>query len=181
MSKNLSQSIEAILFATSEPQSFASLASRLNASKEEVKDAIQSLQTSFLEHGITVVTDGENATLSTKPEQSDLIETIRKEELNKELTKATAETLAVVVYHPGATKAEIEFIRGVNASYSLRALQIRGLIEQRGGGRSTAYYPTLEALRHFGVEKTEDLPNFAETKAKIDSLLEKEKEVTSNE
>ena len=95
--------------------------------------------------------------------------------MSKELSKASAETLAIVVYRPGATKAEIELIRGVNASYSLRALSMRGLIDQKvqqhGVGRSVRYHPTLTLLEHYGVQHTAELPQFAEVKAKIETLL----------
>ncbi len=167
----LTQSIEAILFATSEPQSFASLAARLSVTKDEIAQSLAELATTLEGHGISVIMHNETATLATTSSQSTLIESIRKEELMKELSKASAETLAIVCYHPGATKAEIEFIRGVNASYSLRALQIRGLIESKQLGRSTSYHPTIESLEHFGAHAVTELPNYAETKQKIDALL----------
>jgi segregation and condensation protein B len=121
-----------------------------------------------------LVQDGEEVTLVTRPEHSALIETIRKEELSKELSKASAETLSIVAYHAGVSKAQIEFIRGVNASYSIRALSMRGLIESRGAGRAVGYYPTLQLLEHFGVSKVEELPQYAETAAKISQLLTQE-------
>ncbi len=171
MTNPLAQSIEAILFATSEPQSVTSLATRLGVSKEAVESALSELTVSCEEHGIMLVVHAGTATLATRPEQSTLIEEIRKEELSKELSKASAETLAIVCYCPDASKAQIEFIRGVNASYSLRALQIRGLIEQKGTGRATTYVPTIDSLRHFGVSRIEELPNFSQTRQKIESLL----------
>lgn len=167
----LSQSIEAILFATSEPQSVASLSARLSVPKETVRETLTHMQSLFEGHGIMLIVHEDTVTLGTRPEQSTLIETIRKEELTKELSKAAAETLAIVCYHPDATKAQIEFIRGVNASYSLRALQMRGLIEQKGSGRAISYTPTLDALRHFGVASAQELPHFQETRKKIEALL----------
>lgn len=173
MNPTLIQSIEAILFATSEPQSFSSLAERLSVSTDEITSAVAALGELLREHGIAVVTYNEQVMLATKPQQSELIETIRKEEFNRELSKASSETLAIVAYYPGATKAHIEFIRGVNGSYTLRALQMRGLIEQRGLGRSVSYHPTLDLLRHFGVEQIEALPQFSQTHQKIVALLER--------
>ncbi len=173
MTASLPQSIEAILFATSEPQSVGVLASRLGVSKDEVVAALKALGDSLEGHGVVLVTQGDTAALVTHPDQSALIEAIRKEELSKELSKASAETLAIVCYHPEATKAEIEFIRGVNASYSLRALQVRGLIEAKKteGGRSVAYVPTIATLTHFGVSALEQLPQYQETHQKIVELL----------
>ena len=177
MTSPLAQSIEAILFATSQAQSISSLATRLSVEKEAVVEALEELKVIFEGHGIMLLVHNNEATLVTRPEQSSLIESIRKDELQKELSKASAETLAIIVYHPNATKAQIEFIRGVNASYSLRALQMRGLIEQKGSGRSISYVPTLEALEYFGVSSAEALPHFAETKQKIDSLLQQEEQL----
>lgn len=174
MSSNLKQSIEAILFATSQPQSVSSLASRLDISQEEVIEVLGELALTFEGHGIMLVVHEGTATLVTRPEQGTLIETIRKEELSRELSKASAETLSIICYHPNATKAQIEFIRGVNSSYSLRALQIRGLVKQKGSNRSVAYVPTIETLEHFGVQSVEQLPNYLETKQKIDVLLSRE-------
>ena len=121
-----------------------------------------------------LVREGEEVTLATRPEHSSLIETIRKEELSKELSKASAETLSIIAYHAGISKAQIEFIRGVNVSYSLRALSMRGLIEGRGIGRAVGYYPTLQLLEHFGVSKIEELPQYVETAEKITKLLTEE-------
>lgn len=168
---NLPQQIEALLFATAEPQSFKSLSTRLNVSLEDIKTALSTLESTYEGHAMMLVQDGQEVTLVTRPEHSTLIETIRKEELSKELSKASAETLSTIAYAPGISKVQIEFIRGVNASYSLRALSMRGLIESRGVGRAIGYYPTLQMLEHFGVARVEDLPQYMETSAKIKQLL----------
>jgi segregation and condensation protein B len=183
MNETLIQSIEAMLFATSEPQSFRSLAERLQVSAEDIQTALETLATRFEDHGIMLVVHDNTATLVTKPAFSALIESIRKDDLQKELSKASSETLAIISYRPGVTKAEIEFIRGVNASYSLRALQMRGLIEAKKGesGRSVSYQPTVEMLEYFGVSSVEGLPNYTETKQKIDTLLERSSEVAPAE
>ena len=128
-------------------------------------------ESSLQDHAIMLVRQGDTVTLATRSEHSTLLEALRKEELQKELSKASAETLAVVVYKPGATKAEIELIRGVNASYSLRALQIRGLIETKNNGRTITYHPTVALLESYGIGNAEQLPQYIETKEKIARLL----------
>jgi len=177
----LAQSIEAILFAVSEPQSFLSLANKLQVSKDAVAAALNELAVALADHGITIIIHNDSATLATRAEQAPLIESIRKDELNKELSKASAETLAIICFYPGATKAQIEFIRGVNASYSLRALSMRGLVESKQVGRSASFYPTIESLEHFGVTAVEELPNFTETKQKLSVLLNREADVATQE
>lgn len=168
---NLSHAIEAILFATAEPYTYASLAKTLGVQIEDIAKGVEELTTSLADHGITITTLNEVVSLTTKAEFSTIIESIRKEELSKELSKASAETLAVIAYAPGISKSQIEFIRGVNVSYSLRALSMRGLIESKGQGRAIGYHPTIELLHHFGVTELSQLPEYGATKAKIDGLL----------
>ena len=164
--------IEAILFATAEMHSVSELAALIETSEEAIEEGLAALATSLTDHGMVLVREGNTVTLATRPEHALILEKIRKDELSKDLSKASAETLAVICYHPGATKAEIELVRGVNASYSLRALQMRGLIEQRGSGRSTIYVPTLDLLQSYGVATIEAMPRYTETKQKIDALLQ---------
>ncbi len=171
MNNDLAQKIEALLFATAQAQSLKSLASMLDVSIEEVKEALGILESSLSTHAMMLVRDAQEVALATRPEHSALIEAIRKEELSKELSKASAETLSTISYYPGISKVQIEFIRGVNASYSIRALSMRGLIEARGVGRAVGYHPTLQMLEHFGVARAEDLPHYSETQAKIKKLL----------
>ena len=168
---NLSSTIESILFATAEEYSVAELAALLKVPKEQIETALTELGTSLESHAMMLVRQGDTVTLATRAEHASVLETIRKEELQKDLSKASAETLAVIVYKPGATKAEIELIRGVNASYSLRALQIRGLIEMKGAGRSITYHPTLALLEQYGVADVTALPQYNETVQKIARLL----------
>jgi segregation and condensation protein B len=171
MNNTLQQTIEAVLFATAEDYSVAALAKILEVSPEAVEEGLSALSLSLEGHAMMLVRQGNSVTLATRPEHSTVLETLRKEELQKELSKASAETLAVIVYKPGATKAEIELIRGVNASYSLRALQIRGLVETQGAGRAVTYHPTLALLESFGIADAAQLPQYAETKQKLASLL----------
>lgn len=172
----LAQSIEAILFATAEPKTVKELSERLNAPKEEVAEALKVLQQSYEGHGIMLALHEETATLVSRPEQSSLLETIRKEELSKELTRASAETLAIVCYLGSTSKAEIEFIRGVNVSYTLRSLQMRGLVEAKGNGRAITYHPTLAVLEHFGISSIENLPQYQETRQKLQELMKRSEE-----
>ncbi len=171
MNNNLPQQIESLLFALAEAQSYKSLASRLNVSLEEVKEAVSVLEKSLEGHAMVLAQNDQEVSMVTHSDYAPLIETIRKEELSKELSKASAETLSIIAYQAGISKAQIEFIRGVNVSYTLRALSMRGLVEARGSGRAVGYYPSLQMLEHFGVSKVEELPHFVETAEKITKLL----------
>jgi segregation and condensation protein B len=167
----LAQAIEAILFVTSEPVKIGYLSDKLSKNEDEIKEALKILAESLQNHGINLIENSGEVTLATNSAHSALIESIKKEELQKDLSKASAETLSIIAYLQNVTKSQIEFIRGVNASYSLRALMMRGLIEQHGVGRATTYHPTVDLLNHFGIAKIEDLPQYTETKEKLEKLL----------
>lgn len=176
---NLAQKIEAILFVTAEPQSFKSLSARFEVSLAEIQEAVRVLAERLSEKtaegaegsALMVAATESDVALVTRPEFSSLIETLQKEAVSKELTKASAETLSIVVYQPGISRGEIEFIRGVNATYSLRSLMMRGLIEQKSAGRSTQYFPTVQFLESLGIASADALPDYAATTEKIKNLL----------
>ena len=115
------------------------------------------------DRGIALVVNGDEALLATRPEMSDLIQSVKKQELSDPLSKSALETLAIILYKNGATKPEIDFIRGVNSGFMLRNLMVRGLIEKVAGGenrRVGRYRATFDTLRHLGVTGVSELPNF---------------------
>lgn len=176
---NLLKTIEGVLFAEAREFSVSELAKILNKEKDEINEALNLLSESLSGHGLILVKNGEYVSLGTDPEISKVIEEIRKDMVQKELTKATAETLAVIMYHPGISRPEIEFIRGVNANYSLRLLQMRGLIEQKtkeGDMRVSIFYPTTDSLMHFGVSSNKELPDYDVIREKMDISLSKQQE-----
>lgn len=175
MNNNLESKIEAILFFKGEPVSIKKLVEILKVSKEEVKEAVASLKNKFIDRGIVLINKDEEITLGTSPEFSDLIENLQKEELSKELSKASLETLSIVLYKNGANRALIDYIRGVNSSFTLRALSVRGLIEKtvdQTDNRRYVYKPSFELLSFMGVTSVEELPDYAEVAKSISSSEE---------
>jgi segregation and condensation protein B len=162
---NLEQKLEAVLFFKGEPVSIKKLEDILKVSKEEIKDAIFNLKNNLEGRGIVLLETNNEITLGTAPEFSKLIENLQKEELNKELSKASLETLSIVLYKNGASRAEIDYIRGVNSSFTLRALSVRGLIEKTldpKDNRRYIYKPSFELISFMGVKSVEELPDYAE-------------------
>ena len=167
---NLEQKIEAILFFKGEPVSLKKLAEILKVSKEEIEQAILILKNSFENRGVVLIQNDDEITLGTSPELSNLIENLQKEELNKDLSKASLETLSIVLYKNGVTRAEIDYIRGVNSSFTLRALSVRGLVEKTvdtKDNRRFVYKPSFELLSFMGVKSIENLPDYAEVNTSI--------------
>ncbi len=159
----LEAQLEAVLFWRSEPLSLKKLAALTNNSEEAVNEALGRLETQLAGRGIVLVHKDDEIMLGTAPEASALIEQLTREELSKDLGKAGLETLSIIVYKSPITRADLDYIRGVNSSFILRNLQIRGLVEKitnPADARSFLYRPTFELLQHLGVTRVEDLPEY---------------------
>lgn len=179
---NRSQSICAILFYLAEPTSLKRLASLLRCREGDIKEALSSLESSLEAVGLRLIQNGEDITLGTAPEAGPLIETMTKEELSKELSKASLETIAIILYKGPVTRSEIDYIRGVNSTFILRNLLVRGLVEKTENPkdqRSYLYKPTFELLEFMGVTKTEELPQYSESMAALEQFI-KQKEADTN-
>ena len=151
------------------------LAEILNVSQIEIHEGIEKLKTNLAGRGIVVLERENDVSLGTTPELSKLFEDLQKEELNKELSKASLETLSIVLYKNGANRAEIDYIRGVNSSFTLRALSVRGLVEKvqdPKDNRRYLYKPSFELLSYMGMKSIEELPDFAEVSKSINIAAE---------
>lgn len=171
---NLENQIEAVLFFKAEPLSIERLANILDKKQEEILNALNTLEESLKNRGLTLMQKDDEYTLAVNKENSDIIEKLRKEELNKELSKSALETLSIILYRNGATRSEIDFIRGVNSSFTLRALSIRGLVEKttnKEDSRKLIYKPTFELLSFMGISKVEELPNFEDVNKNLENTI----------
>lgn len=170
-----SAQLESILFFKSEPLTTKELAKMLGMSEAGIREAAEALKESLRDRGLTLVSEGDAYMLATAPEASELIERITKEELEKDPGKAGMEILAIILYQGPQTRAQIDYIRGVNSTFSLRQLMIRGLLERvdnPADQRSFLYKPTLQLLSFLGVSSTNELPDFGKTKEMLASLTD---------
>lgn len=156
--------IEGVLFYKTEPVLKGELALFLGVSEKEVTLALATLQERLLAGATRLIETDESVQLASAPEVAETIEKLRKEELAREIGKAGAETLAIVLYRGPISRAQIDFIRGVNSGYILRNLQIRGLVERvdhptRANAFQYAAMPALYA--HLGIMQKKELPEYA--------------------
>lgn len=173
----LNAKIEALLFFKGEGVKIKELTKLLKADKGEVENALEDLKAKLSDRGIQLMRKEDEVELRTTSQMSDLIEQIRKEELTKDLGKAGAETLSIILYKGPVTRAEIDYIRGVNSTFILRNLLIRGLIEKTSNPsdqRSFLYKPTLELLSFLGIKGVEDLPEFDTVQSEIATFMQEE-------
>lgn len=180
----LSAQIEAILFYKAEPMSYKKLGVLLGKSEEETKEGIESLKNELSERGLTLVEKDNEVMLGTHPEMSSLIEQLAKEELSRDIGKAGLETLSIILYKNPVSRSEIDFIRGVNSSFIIRNLLIRGLIERIPNpkdSRGFLYRPTFELLSFLGLQSTDNLPDRERLMSELASFEKKENQDTMSE
>lgn len=157
--------LHALLFAAGEPMTKKKLGSLLGVSEAEVSTLAADMASKLAGSGVALIQAENELELRTAPEASDAVQKLREGELSKDLGKAGLEALAVVLYQDGATRSEIDWIRGVNSAQTVRSLMLRGLVERiedPSDKRKFRYRATTDALAHLGVGKREDLPRFAE-------------------
>jgi segregation and condensation protein B len=165
----------ALLFVSGEPMSKKDAAKVLGCKPEDLKKAVEVLHESLSQTGLSVIETDEELELRTAPEAAEIVKKYRESELSKDLGKAGLETLASIAYRAGSTRGEIDWIRGVNSSASLRTLLIRGLVEGKEDPtdkRRIRYSITTEALAHLGVARVEDLPRFEELSKEAQVVVE---------
>ncbi len=177
---DLDKQIEALLFWKGEPVTLKRLSEFTKKTPEEIDAALKILEQNLTQRGIVLQRIGEEVTLGTAPSMGETIEKLTKDELNRELSKATLETLSIILYKGPLRRSEIDFIRGVNSTFILRNLLIRGLIEKftdPKDERMYLYRSSFELLSYLGVTKVEDLPDFG----KVQEDLELWKREAENE
>ena len=154
--------IEGLLFYKSQPLKKATLAKQFGVSDEDLRTTLDTLR-ARLEAGATRLLETDtDIELVTAPVLAPFIEELRKQDIKSDIGKAGAETLAIILYRGPIARSDIDKIRGVNSSFILRNLLIRGLIERsekKGSGYQFKVTPSL--LAHLGVDRKEGLTEFA--------------------
>ena len=172
---NLENILEALLFTYGDALSVTKLAATVKKSAAEIETTLKNLKNNLAERGVKLINKDREWQMVTAGSAAIYIEKLVKSELRDELSPASVEVLSIVAYKNGATRTEIETIRGVNSIYALRNLALRGLVEKSAGElKSSQYQISLTALRKLGIEKIEHLPRFSELQnelGKVESLL----------
>lgn len=167
---DLSREIEALLFAEGGSMTFVRLARATGKSEGEVKAALSFLESRLSNGALTLVRSETEASLGIVPGAQKPVLAMLKDEEERNIGEAGLEILGVLLYEGPATRAEIDYIRGVNSSSTLRNLLSRGLVERSGNpedGREFIYRPTAELLAFLGVTARENLPDYGIISAEL--------------
>ncbi|MBP6889444.1 MAG: SMC-Scp complex subunit ScpB [Candidatus Moranbacteria bacterium] len=187
--KQLIGALEAALFVSGEPVALVRLEKILDTTPTELAELLTALQEK-LEHdessGLRVIQHAGGVSLVTKGVFAPFMEQMTKAALQETLSRAALEVLAIIAYRAPIARSEIEAIRGVNCSFTLRNLLLRDLIERIGNpqdSRGYLYQPTFKFLQSLGISSIVDLPDFETLKndERLLRLIEQEKELTQSE
>lgn len=158
--------LESLLFVSGEPITFTRLAKILEIPVAEVMAVVEELAKKYdadLHTGLMLIRDTTTVTLATVPRNASIIEALTKSSLQESMSKAALEVLAIIAYRAPVSRSEIDAIRGVNCSFTLRNLLLRDLIMREGNpgdSRGYLYRPTLRFLQVLGIGQASDLPQF---------------------
>ena len=156
--------VEAILFAAAEPLDLETIEKRVK-NTNNIKKILENIQSDYNNRGINLVCIKDKWSFRTAEDLSNLMSL--QKSTQKKLSKATVETLAIIVYHQPVTRSEIEEIRGV--AFSTNTLEIllelnwvRPAGRKNVPGKPIQYSTTEDFLNHFNIQKLSDLPTVNE-------------------
>ena len=159
--------LEALLFAANEPLDAESLKARLPKGTN-LNKLLNLIEAQYKNRGVNLVKTGNKWSFKTA---TDLAPMMKKEKIvQRKLSKAATETLAIIAYHQPVTRAEVEDIRGVHFSPgTLDVLMelnwVRPIGRKKVPGRPIIYGTTERFLEYFQLEQVTDLPGLEELKA----------------
>ena len=174
--------IEALLFASERPLTVEQIKQAFSATKpadpssggdesittEDVSSSLEALKNDYESQGrgFRLFEIAGGFQLVTDPRFASYLKKFYQEREKKRLSQASLETLSVIAYRRPVTRADIEFIRGVNVDGALKTLLEKGVVKMVGRkevpGRPMLYGTTKEFLDHFGLKSTKDLPALSE-------------------
>jgi segregation and condensation protein B len=160
----LERQVEAILFAASEPLDIETIEKRIQTNAN-IKKILENIRDIYKNRGINLICIKNKWSFRTSEDLSKSM--ALQKSTQKKLSKATLETLAIIVYHQPVTRTEIEEIRGVSfASNTLETLLELNWVRPAGRkevpGKPIQYATTDDFLNHFNIQKLSDLPTIDE-------------------
>ena len=156
--------VEAIIFAAAEPLDIDTIKSKISK-KIDILKTLEKLQNEYSLRGFNLVCISKKWSFRTAENLSNIMS--QQKTIEKKLSRAAIETLAIIVYHQPVTRGEIEEIRGV--AFGTNTLEI--LIElnwvklegrKNVPGKPIQYATTSDFLSHFSLQKLSDLPTVDE-------------------
>jgi segregation and condensation protein B len=167
--EDLPAAVEAMLLAHGEPLSVERMSEVFALSMETLQEAVESIskKCQLASSGIELRCVGGQYQLRTKTQYAAFIKGLNHAKPRR-LTGAALETLAIVAYRQPIVKSDIETIRGVDATPTIKTLLDRRLIKivghQSSVGQPALYGTSDDFLKIFGLKSLSDLPTLRDLK-----------------
>lgn len=181
--KNIECALEAVLFSLGEAVEIDRLAEALEVREDEIKNAFVNLQKKYQDEnrGIKLIEIENSIQMCSNPDYFECIKRVTQIKKEAGLSSAALETLSIIAYNQPVTKGTIEFIRGVDCTYSVTRLLERGFIDELGRaetpGRPILYGTTAEFLRCFGLKNLDELPPLPEKEVPLEPAENKPSDI----
>ncbi|OGZ00785.1 MAG: hypothetical protein A2946_01825 [Candidatus Liptonbacteria bacterium RIFCSPLOWO2_01_FULL_53_13] len=164
-SHNQFAAFEALLFVHGEPLGIEAVARVLEISEDDARALAHEYGASLEDEarGLMLLSHGDKVQLVTKAKFAQFLAHFVKEELSGDLTPASVEALALIAYLGPVPRSVIDYHRGVNSAFILRNLTLRGLVTRTADPahqNSYVYEASFDLLKHLGISKKEDLPEY---------------------
>ncbi len=166
--------IEALLFVSGEAMPLRHISELLGEPEVAIVQAVMYLREELSHRGLRLLEHADALSLVTAPEAASYIETFIKDHVLGELSKAGIETLTIVAYKHPVSRPEIDYIRGVNSTFTLRNLIMRGLIERitdTHDARTYRYQPTVDFMKYLGITSFAELPEYNAFRTQLEKGL----------
>lgn len=175
--ENLENVIESVCFVAGEPVPVSDLCLKFDVKQKQIEKAIENLKKKYDEKsGIQILLFNNKIQFSSNPKYVDYVTSVLNPIRQRNLTKATLETIAIIAYKQPVTRLEIEEIRGVNSDYAINVLLEHKLIEIVGKkdtvGKPSLFGTTDEFLKRFDISNVSDLPKYEDLMAQIEKIRE---------
>ena len=175
--ENLESVIESVVFVAGEAISVSDLCVKFDVKPKEVEKAVNNLKKKYdQKSGIQILFFNNKIQFSSNPKNVDYVTAVLNPIRQRNLTKSTLETIAIVAYKQPVTRLEIEEIRGVNSDYAINVLLEHKLIEVVGRkdtvGKPSLFGTTDEFLKRFDISSVSELPKYEDLMAQIEKIRE---------
>jgi len=166
----IAMQIQALLFAEGGALSFKSLMKSLGCDEATLREGLDALTTRLEGSGLAIIRSDTEASLAVAGPAREIVMKKASEEYDRAIGDAGLEILAILLYEGPSTRAQIDYVRGVNSSSTIRTLLTRGLVERTGNpedGREYIYRATTELLAHLGAPTRDNLPEYGTISAEL--------------
>lgn len=164
---SLENKLEALLFVSGDSVEISDIIEKWQVTDKQIEKAVETLKERFNENfGIKILKFKNKLQLCSNPELADDVSLVLNPIRERNLSKATLETIAIIAYKQPVTRLDIEQIRGVNSDYAIQTLLKHNLIEVVGRkdavGKPLLFGTTDEFLKRFDLEDLTKLPSYDE-------------------